>query len=292
MPIQPGNSFKDFDILQTGMFLDEMSGIGGLPLGRMVEFWGPQNSGKSTASMQVIAAAQRSGHKCLLVDTEYSYTSEWAEKLGVDTAKLDVMREKTAEETLDQTEAFIKDGKYKVIVLDSLGQLSSRIWFEKQAGEKTIGTQASLIHAFVLKTIPYVVMNKMLFIGISHERKDMEWGRLFSLGGNKWAEKKKLSFRFREKSIRYQGDTPIGKTVEVSVTKNHIANTEGVKKDVFIDKETGFDSAADALDAALAAGMFRKEGNSYFFGDEKIGTISKLRAWYKEPGNAEKVAPK
>lgn len=258
-------------------------------MGRMVEFVGAQNSGKSTASMQVIAAAQRQGFKCVLADSEFSYTTEYGEKLGVDTAELDVLRATTAEEILDELEEIIKAGKHKVIVLDSLGQLSSRIWFEKQAGEKTIGTQASLIHAFVLKTIPYIVMHKILFIGITHERKDMEWGRLFSLGGNKWAEKKKLAFRFREKAIRYQGDTPIGKVIEVIVTKNHLGNTEGEKKEVFIAKDEGFSIAADLLDAAISSGKFERVGNTFFLKDgTKIGTMKALRLWAKE--NPETLA--
>lgn len=287
MPITSGDSFKDYDVLRTGMFFDVASGIGGLPLGRMVEFWGQQNSGKSTAAMQVIASAQKEGLKCLLIDTEYSYTSEWAEKLGVDTKKLDVLREITAEETLNQAEAFIKSGKYKVIVLDSLGQLSSRIWFEKESGEKTIGTQASLIHQFVLKTIPYVVMNKILFIGISHERKDMEWGKLFSLGGNKWAEKKKLSFRFVAKSYRMQGEKVLGKVIEVVVSKNHVGSSEGQKFPAVLMVDEGFSAEADALDAAVAAGKFERVGNTFYLSGEKIGTMKVLREWYKE--NAEKL---
>lgn len=282
MPITKGNSFKDFDVLETGMFFDEASGIAGLPLGRMVEFWGQQNSGKSTAAMQVVAAAQRKGLKCLWIDTEYQYTSEYAEKLGVDTAKLDVLRELTAEDTLDQTEELIKKGKYQVIVMDSIGQLSSRIVFEKAAGEKTIGTQASLIKEFVVKTIPYVVMNKVLFIGISHERKDMEWGKLFSLGGNKWAEKKKLSFRFREKSYVKVGETVVAKIITVTVSKNHVGDTEGKTMDVRLLNGGGFSAEADRLEALINKGVFRREGNTFFLDDLKIGTRSKLNDWAKE----------
>jgi len=288
MPITSGDSFRDFDVLETGMFLDVASGIAGLPLGRMVEFWGKQNTGKSTAAMQVIASAQKKGLRCLLIDTEYSYTTEWAEKLGVDTKKLDVLRELLAEDILDQTEAFIKKGAYDVIVMDSLGQLSSRIVFEKSAGERTIGTQASLIGAFIVKAIPYIVMNKILFIGVSHERKELEWGTLFSLGGNKWAEKRSISFRFREKAYRKQGEEVIGKVIEVIVTRNHIGNTEGTKQEVFLAKDIGFDSKADALDGLIAAGKFERVGNTFYLSGEKIGTMKVLREWYKE--HADKVS--
>ena len=282
MAILKGNSIDDIEILETGMFFDAASGLGGLPLGRMVEFWGLHNSGKSTAAMQVVAAAQRAGHRCLWIDAEYQYTKEYFEKLGVDTEKLDVIRAVTAEEILDEAEACIKAGKYKVIVLDSLGQLSSRIWYEKQSGEKTVGTQASLIQQFVLKTIPYVVMNKVLFIGITHERKTIEWGKLFTLGGAKWSEKKKLSFRFVEKAYRKQGEEIIGKVIEITVSKNHLSSTEGQKFDAFLAKDEGFSMQADRLDAAIAAGKFERRGNTFYFSGEKIGTMKVLREWFKE----------
>lgn len=289
MPITKASAIKDFDVLQTGMFFDALSGIAGLPLGRIVEFWGQQDSGKSTAALQVVAAAQKKGHKCLWIDTEFQFTAEYAERIGVDTTKLDVLREVTAEETLDQTEEFIKSGKYKVIVLDSIGQLSSRIWFEKQAGEKTIGTQASLIHQFLAKVAAYVIFNKVLFIGISHERKDMEWGKLFSLGGNKWAEKKKLSFRFVAKAYRTQGETVLGKVIQVIVTKNHVGDTAGQKIETLLSKDKGFDAEADALDGAIAAGKFERTGNTFFYKGEKIGTMKALREWAKE--HQEELSP-
>lgn len=287
--ITKGDSINDISVLKTGMFFDVASGIGGLPMGRMVEFWGQQNSGKSTAAMQVIAAAQEHGMNCVLADSEFSYTADYAEKLGVNTKKLDVLRATTAEEILDELEELIKAGKHQVVVLDSIGQLSSRIWFEKSAGEKTIGTQASLIQQFVVKTIPYVVMNKILFIGISHERKDMEWGKLFSLGGNKWAEKKKLSFRFVAKSYRMQGEKAIGKVIEVICTKNHVGGPEGEKTQAVLLANEGFSTSADALDAAIAAGVFRREGNTFFLGETRIGTMKVLREWAKIPENAAKI---
>ncbi len=286
MSIQKGDSFNDFDVLVTGLFFDTHSGVGGLPLGKLCEFWGKQNTGKSTAAMQVIASAQRQGFKCLLIDTELAYTPLYASKLGIDTTKLDVLREKTAEAILDQTEELIAKGKHQVIVMDSIGQLSSRLWFEKASGERTIGTQASLIKQFVEKIVHDVIENKILFIGVSHEREHMEWKTLYSLGGKKWSEKKQLSFRFREKAYRKQGEEIIGKVIEVSVTKNHIGNTEGVKFDALLMKDVGFSASADALETAISNGVFTREGNSFFYQGERIGTMKKLREWAKENPNA------
>ncbi len=283
MSVKKGNEFKDFDVLETGMFFDANTGIGGLPLGKLVEFWGKQNTGKSTAGMQVMAAAQRQGLKCLLVDTELAYTPSWAAKLGVDTSKLDVLRAKTAEEILDQTEELITKGRHQVIVMDSLGQLSSRLWFEKASGERTIGTQASLIKQFVEKIVHDVIENKILFIGVSHERQHMEWKTLYSLGGAKWSEKKQLSFRFRETAYRKQGEEIIGKVVEISVTKNHIGNTEGTKFEALLMKDVGFSASADALEVAISKGVFTREGNTFYLKDgTKIGTMKKLREWAAE----------
>lgn len=286
MPVLNANEINDISVFPTGMFLDELTGRGGMIKGRCVEFWGEQDSGKSTAALQVIAAAQRLGDKCLLIDTELSYTNEYAEKLRVDTAALHVLRGLTAEEILDEAEALIKAGKYNVVVMDSLGRLSSRISFEKPAGERTIGTQASLIKEFLTKVIPYILLHKICFIGISHLRKDMEWGKLFTLGGNRWHEARKLSIRFKPKSYRKQGEEVIGTVIEAIVTKNHVSNTTGKVMTVFLAKDEGFSTSADALDAAIAAGKFERKGNTFYtLSGEKIGTMKVLREWWKENQN-------
>lgn len=288
MPLTPASEINDIQVLPTGTFLDNLTGIGGLPRGRIVEFWGEQNTGKSSAALQTIVAAQKLGLKCLYVDIEFSLSTEYAEKLGVDMDKLMVLREGTAEEYIDAVEAFVKDGKFDVIVLDSIGDLSSRISNnEKKAGEKTIGMQASLMSTFSRHIAPYVALNKILFIGVNHARMEIMGvyaGKVYQMGGKKWSEKKKLSIRFREKSgvSLKVGETVVGRVIRVSVSKNHVGNTDGKEMEARLLNGQGFATAANLLQQALDADVFDKTGNTYHFKGVKIGTKAKLEEWAKE----------
>lgn len=297
MPTLSASKVNDITVLPTNTFLDSLTGLGGLPRGRIVQFYGETNTGKSTAGLHVVAAAQKEGLNCLWVDVEHQYTNEYAQKIGVDTSKLMVMREATAEEYMDETEAAVKSGKYQVIVFDSIGDLSSRVEQEKSAGERTIGVQASLMTRFSRLIAPYVVLNKILFIGINHERKDFMnaingKAKLMVLGGLKWSEKVKLSIRFRVKSgaLLKRGEEVVGRVLRVSVTKNHIGSTEGLELEARLINGEGFVGSLDLLDAAIRADLFKKEGNSYFWKEEKIGTIGKLRDWIKEHEEEVKAA--
>lgn len=293
MTVAKANTINDISVFSTGTFLDELTGLGGMPKGRMLEFWGEQNTGKSTAALQVIAAAQKLGDKALLIDTELSYTNDYAEKVGIDTSKLDILRGMTAEEILDEAEELIKAGKYGVVVMDSLGRLSSRLQFEKAAGEKTIGSQASLIKEFITKTIPYILLHKVCFIGISHLRRDLEWGKIYTLGGNRWHEARKLSIRFRESGkVAKRGEEVLGKEIIAKVTKNHLAGTEGKEMRVTLLNNVGFDADADLFNIALEKGLLTRTGNTIYFRGEKLGLVSKARDWAKENADTLREALK
>lgn len=291
MPITKASKINDVVVLRTGTFLDTMTGIGGLPRGRLVEFWGDQDTGKSSACIQTIVAAQKEGLRCLWVDVEWTFSGEYATKLGVDMNKLDVLREKIAEDIIDQTEKAMEEGDYDVIVFDSIGDLSSRAQKEKQAGEKTIGVQASLMTRFAVNIAPLAVMNKILFIGVNHSRTDIMSGKLFQMGGKKWSEKKKLSIRFRENTNKQvkRGEIIIGKVMIAKVTKNHVGDTYGLEQDAVLLNGEGFSVSANLLEVALSANVFEKAGNTYSFQKEKIGTLSKLRDWMKVSENETRV---
>lgn len=294
MPLTPASKINDIQVLPTGIFLDNLTGIGGLPRGRIVEFWGDQDTGKSSAALQTVVAAQKAGLKCLYVDIEFSLSTDYAAGLGVDMDKLMVLREGTAEEYIDAVEAFVKDGKFDVIVLDSIGDLSSRVSQEKAAGEKTIGVQASLMGTFSRHIAPYVALNKILFIGVNHARTEIMGiyaGKIYQMGGKKWSEKKKLSIRFREKSTTAltSGDKVVGRIIKVSVSKNHVGNTKDKEMEVRLLNGLGFSTSADLLQDAIDRGVFTRTGNTFFFASEKIGTKKKLDVWYAVPENQARV---
>lgn len=291
MGIVKASEIGELEVLKTNTFLDELSGVWGLPKERIVEFYGSEKTGKSTASFHVIAAAQQEELPCLLVDVEHSFVGKYAEDLGIDLRKLDILRAAYAEEIIDKTEEAIKSGKYDggVIVFDSIGSLSSRVEDEKSAGEKTIGIQASLMGRFVRKLAPQVSYRKILFIGINHSRTDIITGKVTTMGGKAWSEKKKLSLEFREKSgvLLKSGDNVVGKKIIVRVMKNAVGATERKEIEVSLIFGQGFSVSANLLDEAITKGVITKEGNTYYFSGEKLGTIGKVRTWAQE--NAEKL---
>lgn len=288
MPITPASGMEKLKILETGTPLDKASGIGGLPRGFIVELWGATNCGKSTIAFQTVAAAQRAGLRCLWVDVEHTFRAYVANpqrvaSFGVNMNKLDVMLEANAEAYIDNTEDAIRSKKYDVIVMDSIGDLSSKIEQEKTAEQKTIGVQASLMTKFI-RTITWMVdMNEILFIVVNHERKDLD-GFIYQMGGKKLAEKKKMSFRFREKTnfLIKTGEKVIGKVVRITVSKNHFAATEKMELESNLVFNEGFSYAQDLVDDAIQRGVLTKEGNSYYYSQEKIGTIGKVREWAKD----------
>lgn len=285
MPIFTAAKLDDIEVLPTDIFLDEITGGGGMPRGRICEFWGAKDTGKSSAALQVVAAAQKRGLKCLYIDVEFSLSTEYAEKLGVDTSKMEVLRESSAEEFLDATEEALRSKKYHVVVLDSIGDLSSRAEQEKASGERTIGIQASLMSKFSRMLAPLVSLNKILFIGVNHERVDfMGMGKVYQMGGKKWGEKVKFSIRFREKSnvILKSGDVQVGRVIIAKVDKNHVWGTKGKEMEVQLMNNDGFSVAANLFEVALSKGVITKEGNTHYFSGEKLGTVGKAREWAKE----------
>lgn len=224
MPIEIASKYARIEAVKTDTFIDKLSGIGGLPKGRITEIWGVSNSSKSTLGLQALASMQRQGLKCLLVDVERKIDVRYLESLGVDTDALDMLKAGSAEEYVAEIEEIVKKGEYGFILLDSIGSLSSRIEQEKEAGQKSIGLQASLMTRMMRIVAPYLDVHGTIFVGISHAREDMN-GKLYTLGGNKWSEQKALSIRLRDKfgaNLIKQGDTIIGKVMVASVTKNHV----------------------------------------------------------------------
>lgn len=299
MPILAATTLTKLKILETGTPLDKASGIGGLPHGFITELWGPTNVGKSTIAFQCVAAAQKKGLRCLWIDVEHTFRAYVANEnraanFGVDLTKLDVMVESDAESYINNTEQAIKDNTYDLIVMDSIGDLSSKIEQEKTAEEKTIGVQASLMTKFIRKIIWMVDMNETIFLVVNHERETL-MGGIYQMGGKKLAEKKKLSFRLREKkgpsglyAIK-QGDKIVGKVIRITTTKNHFAPTEQQEIESNLLFQEGFSYAQDLLQDAIDRGVFERTGNTFHFRGEKIGTMQKLREWIKDEENVQKV---
>ena len=139
-------SDADIQSISTGFpQLDEILGPGGIPLRYITEISGKWSVGKTTLALQIVAQAQQQGIECIWIDAEWSWQDLYARKLGVDTSKLGLIRDRVAENTLDPFLEYIEKGKNTLIVLDAIGAIHTRDEAEKASGDRTIGSQSSLI---------------------------------------------------------------------------------------------------------------------------------------------------
>jgi len=267
------DSIEEVDVIKTGLFLDKLTGIGGIPRGAITEIFGDEGIGKSSVCLQLVAAAQAAGLRCLWADVEWSYTPAYAVMLGVDNSKLGLIRDEIAESVLDTIEDAVRSGDWDLVILDSIGGILPRAEAEKGAEGKTIGGQAGLIAKFCRKVVPQLSINNVALVVINHAFTDIMSGRLMTSGGKKLAYHKSLSIRLKQKqgvSVK-QGDRKVGKVVIGEVRKNKVGGTEGLELDGTLVFGTGFSIGADLLSDAIERGIIDKRGTTYYLGDEKLG---------------------
>jgi len=275
------NSLEEIDVITTGLFFDKLSGVNGIPRGVITEIFGDESIGKSSLCLQAIASAQEQGLKCLFADAEWSYDALYAKSLGVDNTKVGLIRERFAEDTLDKIEEAVESGKWDLVVLDSVGGILPRAEAEKDAGGKTIGGQAGLMAKFCRKIVPLLRIHNVALIVINHSFTDIMTGKLMTSGGKKLSYHKSLSVRLKLKygaNVIKQGDRKVGKVVIGEVKKNKVAATEGLEVEGQLIFGTGFSAAADLLGNAIDKGILEKKGNTYWFGEQKLGIgLGKVR---------------
>jgi len=288
------DSIESVEYFPTDTVIDRLSGLGGVPKGVITEIFGDESVGKTTLCLHIVAAAQRQGLRVLWADVEWGFDARYAKSLGVDTSKLAILREKIAETTLDTLEVEIEKGKWDLVILDSVGALSSRAEQEKSAEERTIGSQAGLVSRFVRKIVPSISINNIAFVAINHSFVDIMGGKLLTSGGKKLRYHKQLSIRLKAKfggTALKQGDRIIGKKVVGVTTKNKLAPTEGMELEATIILGKGFSPTADMLDLALERGTISKRGTTYYLGNERLAVgLSKTRQLLEtDPVLTEKV---
>lgn len=280
MNIPFASEIEHVTAIRTGTLIDSLSGIGGFPRGRISEVFGDEAVGKSTILMQAIAHAQEQGLKCLLADTEYSYTLPYGEALGIDNEALGLIRAQFAEDVLDTILEAIESKEYDLIVLDSIGGLHTRAEAEKTTGEKTIGGQAGIVAKFCRKAVPLLSMNQVALVVINHSFTDLMSGAIMTSGGRKLGYHKKLSIRLKTNKLKavMQNGVRVGKVIVGEVKKNALAPTEGRIEEATLLFGTGFSAEAKLLDEGLDRGIIRKEANTYFIGETRLGVgLTKAR---------------
>jgi recombination protein RecA len=260
--------------ISTGSLgLDIALGIGGLPKGRVVEIYGPESSGKTTLTLQVIAEAQKAGGTCAFIDAEHALDPVYAEKLGVSVDDLIVSQPDTGEQALEVTDMLVRSGACDVLVVDSVAALTPRAEIEGEMGDHHVGLQARLMSQALRKLTSNIKTANCLVIFINQIR--MKIGVMFgnpetTTGGNalKFYSSVRLDIR-RIGSVK-EGDEIVGNETRVKVVKNKVSPPFR-KTEFQILYGKGINRNGELVDLGVKHGLVDKSGAWYAYKGNKIG---------------------
>ncbi len=288
------NKRQAIPAISTGSLgLDIALGIGGLPRGRIVEIYGPESSGKTTLTLQVIAMAQRTGGSCAFIDAEHALDPIYAEKLGVDVENLVVSQPDTGEQALEICDMVVRSGAVDVVVIDSVAALTPKAEIEGEMGDSHMGLQARLMSQALRKMAGNIKNSNTLVIFINQIRTKI--GVMFgspetTTGGNalKFYSSVRLDIR-RIGTVR-EGDEVIGNETRVKVVKNKVA-PPFTQAEFQIMYGAGIFHLGEVIDLGVKLGLIDKSGAWYSYQSEKIGQGKRNAASFLEenPAIAEEI---
>jgi recombination protein RecA len=264
----------DVEAVSTGSLgLDIALGIGGLPRGRVIEIYGPESSGKTTITLQIIAEAQRGGGLAAFVDAEHALDPSYAKKLGVDTDNLLVSQPDSGEQALEITEALVKSGAIDVLVVDSVAALVPKAELDGEMGDSHMGLQARLMSQALRKLTGTVSKSRTSLIFINQIREKI--GVMFgnpetTTGGRALKFYSSVRVDIRRIAAIKEGDAVIGNRTKVKIVKNKVAAPfREAEFDILYGE--GISREGDVLDLAVANNIVEKSGAWYSYDGERIG---------------------
>jgi len=260
--------------ISTGSLgLDVALGIGGLPKGRIIEIYGPESSGKTTLTLQVIAEAQRQGGTCAFIDAEHALDPIYASKLGVNVEDLIISQPDTGEQALEVTDMLVRSNAIDVLVVDSVAALTPRAEIEGEMGDHHVGLQARLMSQALRKITGNIKNANCLVIFINQIR--MKIGVMFgnpetTTGGNALKFYSSVRLDIRRIGAVKEGEEVIGSETRVKVVKNKVAPP--FKQAEFqILYGSGINRMGEIVDYGVKLGMIDKAGAWYSYQGNKIG---------------------
>ncbi len=265
---------RDIEAISTGSIgLDVALGIGGLPRGRVVEIYGPESSGKTTLTLQVIAESQKIGGTAAFVDAEHALDPGYAEKLGVNVDELLVSQPDTGEQALEITDMLVRSGAVDIVVVDSVAALTPKAEIEGEMGDSHMGLQARLMSQALRKLTGNIQRSNTMVIFINQIR--MKIGVMFgspetTTGGNALKFYSSVRLDIRRIGAIKKGDEVIGNQTRVKVVKNKVSPPFKQAEFEILYGE-GISRMGEIIDLGVQHGIVDKAGSWYSYGDDRIG---------------------
>lgn len=252
--------------------LDIALGIGGVPRGRIIEIYGPESSGKTTLALHIVANAQKTG-AAAFIDAEHALDPSYAKKIGVNIEDLLISQPDTGEQALDIVETLVKSNAVDVIVVDSVAALTPQAEIEGEMGDTHVGRQARLMSQALRKLTAIVAKSNVTIIFINQIR--MKIGVMFgnpetTPGGQALKFYSSVRIEVRRAAQIKQGDAIVGNRVKAKVVKNKVAPPfQTTEFDIMYNE--GISKEGDLIDTGVKYEVVAKTGNSFSFGEEKLG---------------------
>jgi recombination protein RecA len=274
MRLGEGEVIEDIEVVSTGSLgLDIALGVGGLPRGRVVEIYGPESSGKTTLTLQVVAEMQKLGGTCAFIDAEHALDVQYAQKLGVNLQELLISQPDTGEQALEIVDALVRSGSVDLVIIDSVAALTPKAEIEGEMGDSLPGLQARLMSQALRKLTATIKKTNTMVIFINQIR--MKIGVMFgspetTTGGNalKFYASVRLDIR-RIGSIK-KGEEVIGNETKVKVVKNKVSPPfKTAEFDILYGE--GISREGEIIDMGVEAKVLEKSGAWYAYEGEKIG---------------------
>jgi len=274
MRLGDGGATPNIEVVSTGSLgLDLALGIGGLPRGRVVEIYGPESSGKTTLTLQVVAECQKKGGTAAFIDAEHALDPQYAKKLGVNIDDLLVSQPDSGEQALEIADMLVRSGAVDVVVVDSVAALTPKAEIEGEMGDSHMGLQARLMSQALRKLTANIKRSNTLVIFINQIR--MKIGVMFgnpetTTGGNALKFYASVRMDIRRIGAIKKGDEVIGNQTRVKVVKNKLAPPfRQTEFDILYNE--GISKEGELIDIGVAQDIVEKSGAWFSYGKERIG---------------------
>ncbi|MDF3413850.1 recombinase RecA [Sulfitobacter sp. M57] len=274
MKLGSEGAVQDIKASSTGSLgLDIALGIGGLPMGRIIEIYGPESSGKTTLTLHCIAEQQKAGGVCAFVDAEHALDPQYARKLGIDIDELLISQPDTGEQALEITDTLVRSGAVNMVVVDSVAALTPKSELEGDMGDSSVGVQARLMSQAMRKLTGSIARSNCMVIFINQIR--MKIGVMFgspetTTGGNALKFYSSVRLDIRRIGALKDRDEVVGNATRVKIVKNKVAAPfKQVEFDIMYGE--GISKMGELLDLGVKAGVVDRSGSWFSYGDERIG---------------------